>query len=85
MALDHADKSAERWSLCDSVGRSRMPTCEGKCPNLPPLGGTRLDGGGWNPPPSSPLYVYPVPPPLGYRSVEAMLKEGLVTEIVHFS
>ena len=43
---DHADKSAERWSLCDSAGRSRMPTCEGKCPNLPPLGGTRLDGGG---------------------------------------
>ena len=46
VAPDHADKSAKRWSLCDSVGRSRMPTCEGKCPNLPPLGGTRLDGGG---------------------------------------
>ena len=42
--IDHAESSGCYCVL--SVGRSRMPTCEGKCPNFPPLGGTRLDGEG---------------------------------------
>ena len=65
MALGYGVQSLKRWSSCISVGGSRMLPHRGKCPNLPLQGNTRSDGGGQNPPPSSPLYVYPVPPRWG--------------------